>query len=245
MNDERFDALLKYSTASKRVCPQPAKWGEFWQLLGSPHDRVSPPLILGGWSCSGREKRERFKEHIRYAANNGLLAEAEKFIRALPESDWHTCPDGHLDWSYDSALIEDEEKRHAAVQSASTHFEALRRLSDNEAFNKNNLAQTLFFYHLLFPTRDAPARRESLQEATGQFSSSAKGEYSILEDVPSSIARTLEEIDCAKRVELLLLQLLACITDAGIPLDRDEIEEFVQEVIALTDPCNIDSVARL
>ena len=72
--------------------------------------------------------------------------------REPPNSvDWHTAPEDHLDWSYGDALIEDEERREAAVRSASERYAALKELvRDNEAFGKERFSETLFLFHLLF-----------------------------------------------------------------------------------------------
>ena len=48
------------------------------------------PLILAAWwEASDNEKKERLKLHIRWANNHGALAAIDKFLRSLPESDWH------------------------------------------------------------------------------------------------------------------------------------------------------------
>jgi len=235
MEKDRLYALIRYSTAGDRICPQPMKWDAFWRLLGFPRDRPGP-LILSGWAFStDREKRERFREHIAYAEEKGLLIEADQFLRALENADWHTCPDHRQDWSYGDALIEDEERRQAAIASAAKHYNSLKLLTDNEAFNNRNLAQTLHLYHLLSRTENGHRLADLLRVATSHFSSLVQNELSLLNDVPACIGDTLTDINRAKHIELLLLELLSCITDAGIPLDRDSIQDFVQDLITVIE----------
>ncbi len=107
--DERKQSLVRLSTEKNRICPQPVKWDQFWRLIGTPRSEgLSPPLILSGWAFStDRQKREAFQSHIRYAASNGLLDEAEQFIDKLQERDWHTCPEDRLDFDYGEALAKE------------------------------------------------------------------------------------------------------------------------------------------
>jgi hypothetical protein len=91
-----LDALLAYVQENGRVCPRPMRWNEMYQLLP---DSVRPasggrepalPLILGAWNfASNLEKIIRLREHIEYASEKGVLAEVDKFLRALPEVEWH------------------------------------------------------------------------------------------------------------------------------------------------------------
>jgi hypothetical protein len=47
------------------------------------------PLILAAWSeTSAAEKRVRLSEHLRYAAENGVLTEVETFVRSLAAKEW-------------------------------------------------------------------------------------------------------------------------------------------------------------
>src|SRR5258705_8868765 len=87
--------LLAWLDRADRICPNPIKWQEFWKLIGSPPRLM--PLILTGWAFSSdHEKRERFKEQIRYAESQGKLDQARAFLVALKEDDWHTYQGGSL-----------------------------------------------------------------------------------------------------------------------------------------------------
>jgi len=96
INDERLTALFAYVTENGRICPQPQRWDELWKML--PNRQQNPnggwipplPLILGAWHyTTGVEKILRLREHIDYAFENGVFEEIDRFLRNLPESDWH------------------------------------------------------------------------------------------------------------------------------------------------------------
>ena len=93
------DGLIAYSRENGRVCPQPPRWHELWELL--PERRRSggsgeppAPLILGAWHyTSNVEKMSRLAEHIQWADTHEALVEVSAFLRALVESDWHHLND--------------------------------------------------------------------------------------------------------------------------------------------------------
>ena len=91
---ESIQELLEFSTANGRVCPQPIRWNEIWEMLPDRERagggwRPSLPLILGAWwYASVAEKRQRLQEHLEYAAVKGILDRAGEFLRALPEDQW-------------------------------------------------------------------------------------------------------------------------------------------------------------
>lgn len=83
------------ATTERRVCPQPQRWNELWELLPE-RKRVgagwepSLPLILGAWwHTSDSEKRGRFLSHLRWAAKHGALSEVSSFVRSLGPDQWH------------------------------------------------------------------------------------------------------------------------------------------------------------
>lgn len=66
----KLEALLRYVQSEGRICPEPGKWNELWEMLPD-RKRVgngwqpSLPLILGAWNyASGIEKMLRLREHI-------------------------------------------------------------------------------------------------------------------------------------------------------------------------------------
>lgn len=48
-----------------------------------------PPLILAAWSDTpALAKMLRLEEHIRYANDQGVLPEVDRYLRGLAEEDW-------------------------------------------------------------------------------------------------------------------------------------------------------------
>ena len=83
------DRLIAQGRENGRVCPQPSRWNELWEML--PNRRRSGggwepplPLIL--------EKMSRLAEHIQWAETHGALPEVSAFLLSLAESDWHHSP---------------------------------------------------------------------------------------------------------------------------------------------------------
>lgn len=87
-----LEDLFDYCRIGGRICPAPQQWNRLYQLLpgrftpGGPR----PPLILSAWwQASDAAKARRFEEHLRYAAEHGVLAQVDAFVRSLPDGDWH------------------------------------------------------------------------------------------------------------------------------------------------------------
>ena len=90
-----LEEVLAFSQAEQRVCPQPQRWNELWELLPNKK-RVGAgwepplPLILGAWwHTSDAEKRSRFLTHIHWAAEHGALPTVTSFIKSLYPEQWH------------------------------------------------------------------------------------------------------------------------------------------------------------
>ncbi|HVA01195.1 MAG TPA: hypothetical protein VMV34_06000 [Terriglobia bacterium] len=86
--------LLGYVRSNDRVCPQPQKWNELWEMLPE-RKRVgqgwepSVPLILAAWwDTPAMLKMLRLQEHIRYADAYGVLTKVDAFLRSLTEQEW-------------------------------------------------------------------------------------------------------------------------------------------------------------
>lgn len=87
--------LIDYCRKNNRVCPMPNKWSELYELLPDKK-RVGGgwepalPLILAAWyETPALAKMLRLAEHIKWAANHGVLDEVESFLRGLQEDDWY------------------------------------------------------------------------------------------------------------------------------------------------------------
>ena len=92
---DKLKLLIDYVQSDGRVCPMPTFWNDLWEVLPE-HKRKengswnpSAPLILAAWwDTTAEEKRERLIEHIKHAANNGILDKVDKFIRGLTPDQW-------------------------------------------------------------------------------------------------------------------------------------------------------------
>ena len=78
-----------------KVCPMPYKWHILWEMLPDKK-RVecgwepAPPLILSAWGyTTAEEKRERFRMHVLYAEEKGVLEKVIKFLDSLSDKDWY------------------------------------------------------------------------------------------------------------------------------------------------------------
>ncbi len=227
---EKLEDFVRHYLSGNRICPLPVKWDEFYTILGRP--RELPPLILSGWNFStDRNKRTRFREQLEYASRRGLLEAADTLLRKLTDQEWHTCTEAHLDCSYGDALLEDYERRQKAIVSAANVLApALAPSEDYRALARDNLAQTLLFYRLIFDIPDRQTRISYLKEQTENFAHLENGEFSLIDDAEREVTKELRDLGFSKYKELILAEILSCIDEAGLPLDRDVIEDFVADV---------------
>jgi hypothetical protein len=90
-----LDEVLAESTKGGRICPQPNKWNELWELLPNKQRKgagwePSLPLILAAWHDTPHMmKIIRFQEHIRWAATHGKLDQIYDFITSLKPEEWY------------------------------------------------------------------------------------------------------------------------------------------------------------
>ena len=101
---EKLDKLLGYVQSDGRVCPMPNFWDELFRMLPDRGrtegwgQKPSAPLILAAWwDTSARLKRERLGEHIKWAADHGVLDKIDAFIRGLTVDQW-AYGDGTTSW---------------------------------------------------------------------------------------------------------------------------------------------------
>ncbi len=82
-----------------RVCPRPQAWQALYDLipgkLTTGHAWQPPPPITGAaWQAtSAVPKRMCLREQLEWAEHQGALGEAMRFLRALPEDQWHHVGD--------------------------------------------------------------------------------------------------------------------------------------------------------
>lgn len=96
---DQLRSLLEYVQADHRVCPRPMEWQAFIERIGGigPDHvwRVEPPLVLAAWPLPDADKKARLVGHLNWAAEVGMLAVADEFLRKLPEDAWHHEYPGH------------------------------------------------------------------------------------------------------------------------------------------------------
>ena len=238
MDEDKVDALLRYACEGNRICPNPDKWLEFWKLIGSPSKSIlPPPLILGGWAFSSdREKRNRFAEHVRFAADNGFTDKTQEFVSSLVGADWHTSPDRLLDWSYGQALIEDEAKRQATIERARSLYAQLREISNSRAFDQARFGATLCLYYVLFISEtDVQTKIARLHESIQSYVSLAEADQTfIFEGTDEIVIAEVKSLKDRMHIELLLLEILQCIAPPNstgqVSTARGDIDEFLGDV---------------
>ena len=95
MNTDPLQELLEFVRAEGRICPQPGKWNDLWEMLPDKQRNGSGwlpplPLILAAWDhTTGLEKMLRLRQHIEYAAEKGVLDLVDHFLRELPNDEWY------------------------------------------------------------------------------------------------------------------------------------------------------------
>lgn len=238
MSQERLRLLLELSRTNDRICPNAAKWHQLWELLGSPSG-VPPPLVLSGWAFStDRQKRDRFAQHLEFAAETGKLSDVEQFVSTLADDEWHRSPEGHLDWSYGDALRQEEDARQDAVQEARRYYACLRTLTNEPAYEQPAFFETLWCYWLLFATDDVAEFYKGLDKTLKSYSGLVDDpDYTFFDESISSLAAdTCREIARQKRIEAAMINILMCISppdrSGHIHVDRDCVSEFLDDVFA-------------
>jgi len=90
-----LDEVLAEAQRNRRVCPQPQKRNELYQLLPNKKRRgngwePSLPLILAAWwDTPAMQKMLRLREHIEWASKHGALDTVHQFLVTLKEEEWH------------------------------------------------------------------------------------------------------------------------------------------------------------
>jgi hypothetical protein len=85
--------LMAEIRKDNRVCPQPQRWAEFYELLSDLNEGAqmpSPPLVGKAWtSTPALAKRMCFCEQVEWAIVNDRVIAAHAFLKCLREQDWH------------------------------------------------------------------------------------------------------------------------------------------------------------
>jgi len=84
------DALLEVRR-NNRVCPLPAIWKQVWDYLPNKASTLSAvPDTAAEWArLAPLQKRSRLREHLQWAADQGVLQQVFEALRKLPEDRWH------------------------------------------------------------------------------------------------------------------------------------------------------------
>lgn len=90
-----LDETLAEAHKNNRVCPQPQRWNELWEMLpgrqrkGGGWEPALPLILAAWWDTPAMLKMIRLREHIEWAANHECLDQIHSFLCGLPENEWH------------------------------------------------------------------------------------------------------------------------------------------------------------
>lgn len=85
---ETIESLWKYCTENNRAVP--VNWHRVTEMLPAKPDasKAPAPFILAALSVPIKKKQARFKEHLIWARDTGVLDKVGTFLRALSEEEW-------------------------------------------------------------------------------------------------------------------------------------------------------------
>ena len=90
-----LDQVMAEANRNERVCPQPMKWNELYQLLpdrnrkGSGWEPPLPLILAAWWDTPILSKRLRLREHIEWAEAHDALNQVYEFMASLTEEEWY------------------------------------------------------------------------------------------------------------------------------------------------------------
>lgn len=86
-----LDDVLVEVRRNNRVCPMPAIWQRLYAYLPNTGPHLSKvPATHAEWSqVPSLQKRARLREHIEWAASQGVLRQVYDALRKLPENRWY------------------------------------------------------------------------------------------------------------------------------------------------------------
>ncbi len=82
-----------------RICPQPAQWQQLYDMLPGKVQQgrswqPAPPIVGPAWAATPpMAKRMCLRDHFEWAEHHGVLDEVMRFIKSLPEAQWHHMGD--------------------------------------------------------------------------------------------------------------------------------------------------------
>lgn len=86
-----IDDVLVEARRNNRVCPLPAIWQRLYAYLPNtgPHLAKVPATHAEWAQVPALQKRARLREHIEWAASQGVLRQVYEALKKLPENRWH------------------------------------------------------------------------------------------------------------------------------------------------------------
>jgi len=96
---QQLPTVLALAAENGRICPQPAKWAQLYELLpDTRHDAYgsipAEALMREAWSrTTDEQKADRLREHLKWAEAHGALDRVGAFLASFTESDWHHVGD--------------------------------------------------------------------------------------------------------------------------------------------------------
>jgi hypothetical protein len=87
--------VLEEIRRNNRVCPKPSVWKKLYDYLPNKTPQLaSIPATVQEWTLTPPlQKRARLRQHIEWAASQGVLKQVHKALAALPEEKWHHMDD--------------------------------------------------------------------------------------------------------------------------------------------------------
>ena len=89
------DHVMAEARRNNRVCPKPPIWQRLYDWLPNKTPQLAlVPATRTEWEqLSALQKRSRLREHIEWAAAQGVLHKVHEALKALPEERWHHMGD--------------------------------------------------------------------------------------------------------------------------------------------------------
>jgi hypothetical protein len=90
-----LDDVLTEIRRNNRVCPKPSVWKKLYDYLPNKTSQLAAiPATVQEWTMTPPlQKRARLRQHIEWAAAQGVLKQVHKALVALPEEKWHHMGD--------------------------------------------------------------------------------------------------------------------------------------------------------
>ena len=90
-----LEDVLEEIRRNNRVCPKPSVWKKLYDYLPNKTPQLAAfPATAQEWNMTPPlQKRARLRQHIEWAAAQGVLKQVHKALVALPEEKWYHMGD--------------------------------------------------------------------------------------------------------------------------------------------------------